>query len=43
MNPCTVMGGFYFEAGRCLFGCACVIGVIVVFTIVTALATRKRK
>ena len=29
MNPCTIMGGFWFEAGRCLFGLAVFGGLIV--------------
>lgn len=28
MNPCTIMGGFWFEMGRCLFGLTIVGGII---------------
>lgn len=32
MNPCTVMGGFWFAMGYCLFGLA-VLGSIIVLAL----------
>lgn len=36
MNPCTLMGGFWFEAGRVLFNFAVGVSCIVVFLVILA-------
>lgn len=39
MNPCTIMGGFYFEAGRVLFGVTA-FAIFVALIVVAGFAAR---